>query len=688
MTDRTVSFLTSSSSFSISSSTFSINLGSLAVNPQAIRRAACRQNSRLAAPIHELGAMIRPCLLATCALLICLSAVHPASAQSPSAKAALQLSPVQDDAVYETVGADAVDKCEVRDIKHKTWTGWEVVAADGTLLRRFADTNKDKKVDLWCYFNFGIETYRDVDADFNGKADQYQWLGTSGIRWGLDDNEDGQIDRWRRISVEEVSAEVVSALRDQDANRFARLLANERELTSIGLSEEKSKTLATKASRAARNFQSLAKNQKAVGDGAQWVQFASAPPGIVPAGTAGSTKDVQVYENAVAMFEQAGESGQLVVGTMIRVGETWRLVDLPSVGDGESVAQAPGNFFTPANASMAATAGGTGTGDETQALVVSLERIDTALASASKESEIAQLHDERAKTVEQLISASSTDAERETWVRQLVDTVAVAVQSGTYPKGLLRLKRVASKFARNNESLAAYADFQTIGTEYVTRQSKKGVKFADVQEWYLKSLNDFIDRYPKMPEAAQATLQLALSKEFEDKEREALRYYRKVASSFPGTDSGRKAAGAVRRLESVGRRIDFAGATIDNKQFSISSLRGNPVVIHYWATWCEPCKQDMKALRRLQARYKGLELVGVNVDNTRDLATSFLKENSLPWVQLFEEGGLESSPLSNAFGVQTLPTVMLIDAAGKVVRHNIRVDELDNELQKMTQPKK
>ena len=47
----------------------------------------------------------------------------------------------------------------------------------------------------------------DIDADFNGKADQYRWFHTAGSRWALDTNEDGQIDGWKTISAEEVTAD-------------------------------------------------------------------------------------------------------------------------------------------------------------------------------------------------------------------------------------------------------------------------------------------------------------------------------------------------------------------------------------------------------------------------------------------------------------------------------------------------
>ena len=66
---------------------------------------------------------------------------------------------------------------------------------------------------------------------------------------------------------------------------------------------------------------------------------------------------------------------------------------------------------------------------------------------------------------------------------------------------------------------------------------------------------------------------------------------------------------------------------LDGKTLSLSRLRGRPIVVHYWATWCEPCKQDLKLLRQLQARYQklGLQLVGVSVDGRKEDALAFVK---------------------------------------------------------------
>jgi thiol-disulfide isomerase/thioredoxin len=620
------------------------------------------------------------------ALAIAITAT-PLTAAGPAASDALKLEPVQENVDFERVPGNQISRCRVTDIDQRGMSGWQVIGPDGAMLRRFADTNGDKKVDLWSYYNFGVEVYRDVDSDFDGKADQYRWLATNGTRWGIDENEDGVVDRWKQISAEEVSMELVAALSDADPERFAALLITPSEVKSLGMGVGKRKQIAAKASRAASDFASMAKRQNSVARGAKWVQFAASTPGVVPAGTNGSTKDVTVYENAVAMYESGGKrsgSGQLMVGTIVKAGDAWRLVDLPSVGsDGEAIAMGRGNFFT-TGAAQAVPATNGGLGQETQRLVGELEQIDASLASSNKPKEIAKLHERRSDVIESLIEQSGNPDDRETWVRQLVDTLSVAVQSGSYPDGVKRLRTVSRKQAGSDLSLKAYADFEAISAEYVVRQTPEA-DFAKVQEWYLDALMGFVDRYPRTPEAARAWLQLGLSKEFEDKEKEALVFYKKVAANFPGTAAGNRAAGAVKRLESVGRRIDLEGDTLDGRSFDLAALRGRPVVVHYWATWCEPCKQDMKLLRRLQANYKraGLQIVGVNVDATADMATGYLKQTPLPWVQLFEPGGLEQSRLATALGVQTLPTMMLIDASGKVVRHNVRAAELDEELSDM-----
>ncbi|WP_164101817.1 TlpA disulfide reductase family protein [Candidatus Laterigemmans baculatus] len=615
-------------------------------------------------------------------------AVAADEAPKPSAADALALKPVQANVEYAQPAAADLAGCRVELLDKKGWSGWVVLDASGRRLRQFVDTNDDLDIDLWCYYQDGIEVYRDVDADFNGKADQYRWLGTAGTRWGLDENEDGKIDRWKRISAEEATAELVAAIAESDPQRFARLLLSSEELESLGLDAEAHAQLEDKLRKAKRDFPLLVRDQKAIGPKSRWAHFTAGMPGTIPAGTAAAGKeDVTAYENAVAMFEANGETGQLLVGTIVQVGPVWRLVDLPQLpGDQQALASTGGFFFSGANLAVgepAPVAGGM-TAD-VQKLVSELEKVDSALRTASGDA-AAKLHDQRADVLEGIIAASDP-AQRASWIRQLVDTVAAAVQENAYPGGLERLRGLAKKLGAGDEELQAYVQYQILSVDYAQRLQKVESQsdFPKVQEWWLGALEGFVEEYAGTPEAAQGMLQLALSKEFEDDEKAALVWYTKVARGYRDTDAGRKAAGAVRRLESVGRELPLTGTTLDNKAFDLARLRGKPVVIHYWATWCEPCKQDMKLLRQLQARYQkaGLQIVGINVDGVRSDAIAYLNEVKLPWVTLFAEGGLDASPLANMLGVQTLPTMLLVDAQGKVVRHNITASQLDEEIDKL-----
>ena len=92
----------------------------------------------------------------------------------------------------------------------------------------------------------------------------------------------------------------------------------------------------------------------------------------------------------------------------------------------------------------------------------------------------------------------------------------------------------------------------------------------------------------------------------------------------------------------------------------------------------------MKEIKALQARHgaKGFAAIGINLDSDVKLLTAYLRENSLSWPQLYEPGGLDSR-LANELGIMTVPTMLLIDKSGQVVRRNLPSAELDAELQRL-----
>ncbi len=603
---------------------------------------------------------------------------------APAVADALKLMPTQADVEFARPTPDEIGQLKVSAQKTAGAVGWVVEDARGAVLRRFLDTNGDGRIDQWCYFKDGLEVYRDIDTNFDGKVDQCRWFNTAGTRWGIDRDQDGIIDVWKAISAEEVTQELVAALAQQDSDRFARLLLTREELQTSGLGETKAAEIAAKLNAAMEKFRAVAGKQKAVGREAKWLQFSGSRPGLVPAGTEGSTKDLEVYEGVVAIVQADKDHAEVPVGTLVRVGQAWRLIDAPQL-DSESHADAlvQGIFFRTPTSNRHPMAEGLAS-EKTQAVFSELEKVEAALSRATSLEEKELLNAKYADLLERLAAESTKAEDRTAWIRQLADTVSAAVQTGGYAKGVKRLEALWQRLEKEADtSLAAYVRFRQLAAEYGLAVQAKGADFAKIQADWLKKLEQFVADYPNSPDAAEAMLQLAIAQEFAGQDDEAKKWYGNIVRQFPNATVAKKAAGAKNRLESVGKLIDLQGKSLAGELIDLSKFRGKVVLIQFWATWCEPCKADMIILKDLFEKYQqGFAVIGVNLDSNAETVSSYLSENRLPWPQIFEEGGLDSRPAVE-LGILTLPTMILVDAEGKVIHRNVNASELAAELKKI-----
>lgn len=616
---------------------------------------------------------------------VMLSWCMAAGAASPSAQQALKLAPIQEDVDFDRPSGDRAARCKISARKIDDGVGWVVEDPDGLTLRRFVDSNGDNVVDLWCYYKNGLEVYRDIDADYDGKADQYRWFHTAGCRWGLDHDEDGQIDVWKVISAEEVATELIAALARRDTRRFARLVLTADEVKTLGLGKERTEKVAKNVAAAASQFNALADRQKLVTPDSRWVQFTAAHPGTVPAGTDGSTKDLQVYENTIAIVETGGRHDQVQIGTLVKVGDAWRLIGVPqSLAEGQTDLAASGFFFE-ASLGSENPAGGMGPKADSQELLGELEKLDQAADKATTAQQRAELNARRAEVLQKLAESSRSSKDRAMWLRQLADMVSAAVQSGAYPDGAQRLKALFDNLGRDesDKDLAAYVRFRQLTAEYGLALREPKPDFAKVQTQWLKNLEQYATEYPSSPDAAEAMLQLGIAKEFAGQEDEARQWYGRIVEAFADSPAAKKAAGARTRLDSVGKVIRFSGEGLSGRPVDLAKYRGRVVLIQYWATWCQPALREIPVLKKLLEQYAGkFNVIAVSLDNSRSELDAYLAENRLPWPQIFEPGGLDSRP-ANQLGILTLPTMILVDQQGKVVNRNIQMAELEDELKKL-----
>ena len=112
--------------------------------------------------------------------------------------------------------------------------------------------------------------------------------------------------------------------------------------------------------------------------------------------------------------------------------------------------------------------------------------------------------------------------------------------------------------------------------------------------------------------------------------------------------------------------ITFGGP--DGQPRSLADFRGRTVLLNLWATWCVPCREEMPALDKLQAKFGGpdFEVVAVNIDTTRlDRRQTFLKDAGVTNLAFYADPGADVFQILKKAGKVTgLPTTMLVDAQG------------------------
>ena len=146
----------------------------------------------------------RPASIVTIVLVLSVGllglAASPAPAAQPTVEYALGLKPFHEGVDYDRLSAEESKRATIKMEKEGGVTAWVVRGPRAEILRSFADTNGDRVVDRWSFYKDGLEVYRDIDANFNTKADQARWLNTAGSRTGIDADENGSIDSWQAIS--------------------------------------------------------------------------------------------------------------------------------------------------------------------------------------------------------------------------------------------------------------------------------------------------------------------------------------------------------------------------------------------------------------------------------------------------------------------------------------------------------
>ncbi len=122
---------------------------------------------------------------------------------------------------------------------------------------------------------------------------------------------------------------------------------------------------------------------------------------------------------------------------------------------------------------------------------------------------------------------------------------------------------------------------------------------------------------------------------------------------------------------------DFTLDSLSGQDRSLESFRGSLVMLNFWASWCGPCIKEKPSMASMysELKEKGLEIIGINLQEERETAQTFADEHNIPFTVLLDIKG----EVGGMYGVRSIPTTYIIGRDGTVLGGAIGAREWDDE---------
>lgn len=305
------------------------------------------------------------------------------------------------------------------------------------------------------------------------------------------------------------------------------------------------------------------------------------------------------------------------------------------------------------------------------------------------------------------------------------DTVTVKDGKFTWQAAMPEPKKVYIFFPnRYFQFFAEAGDIQISGdADSIQNLAVTGSKIQDEADAYEKSLKDISDqesplyqRWGKGSEEEQAALEEKLD-ELRMQKRERARKYISGHPKSPFSVSlvaDRAAMGTYKDVKSIydlldkqaqqtaaGKQIaerltvlkrsatgepmlNFTQNNTEGQPVHFEDFKGKYVFVDFWASWCGPCRAENPNVLKAYNKFKdkNFTVIGVSLDENGEKWKKAIKDDGMPWTQLSDLKGWRNE-VSTYYGIQGIPSSLLVDPQGKIIAKDLRGAELQQKLEEI-----
>lgn len=166
--------------------------------------------------------------------------------------------------------------------------------------------------------------------------------------------------------------------------------------------------------------------------------------------------------------------------------------------------------------------------------------------------------------------------------------------------------------------------------------------------------------------------------------------YNKLNDSGKKTHFGQLVAQRVNRLTAMDLGTiapDFTLNDQNGKKVKLSTMRGQYVLVDFWASWCGPCVREIPNLKTAYKEYhsKGFEILSVSIDRKKEQWLQALEKYEMPWAQVIDHEEEAEKITQTLYYVPSIPRTILLDKTGKVIGKDFRGTTLEDKLKEIFQ---